>query len=182
MIKNIFIHPLYKMDKIIDTQQDILLVNTNGDENYKFILTLLSKLNKNEYDSTLSIFIDEKYKNSFENLGFDINSIRSLRNGLNRKSTKKIILVIDYNEYYHNDQDAFKTISKPHKEVYKIVLYSPTNSPTNGMEILRNGMGDEILYIDNNVVYSANPKYILDPKYIPDPRFVEPEKKSFWWW
>ena len=166
------------MDQIITTRQNILVVNTDGEQNYKFATKLVSRLDTTKYDPTITLVTDNTHAELFKNLGFTVETTPYYRNQheMNDKSLsgKKKIILIDFNQHYKNDPDALRYISGFSENIYQIVLFSPL-PPGHGpsAEKLLELMGNDTLYIDNDVVYCPTPKYI------PDPRFIE--KKSSWW-
>lgn len=161
-------------DKIIETGEDILVVNNNPKENYKCVIELLSKLDTTKYDPTITLITDNIHAELFKNLDFSVEMTPCDQHKINDKSLsgKKKIIVNDFNYHCKNDPYALRYFEFD-ENVYKIVLFSPLAPGHSSIaEHLHELMKNNTLYINNNVVYCKNPKYI------PDPRFVK--KKSSW--
>ena len=160
-----------QIDKIIETGQNILVVNNNMEQNYKLVIELLSKLDKTKYFPNISLSVDETQCKLFDNLGFELFHCTSFShsywlNGETETGQKKIVL-IDFDAFCKNDSSYYwDQINVFNENVYQIVMSSENNAKK-----LHKLMGDNIVYICNNDILSLS--------YIPDPRFVE--KKSSWW-
>ena len=159
-----------KIDQIIKTGQNILVVNNDIKQSYKFVSELLSRLDATKYDSSISIIINDIDLQFFNKLKFTIMPyIRPIY--IENNILKKKIVIIDFDQHRYTDPDVLEYIGKFGSNVFLIVLCFPSSSKKTE-EKLHELMGNDTLYINDNIVYCPTPKYI------PDPRFVE--KSSRW--